>query len=150
GTSHGTGPHRHQHRTIAEHEIHLRLAIPFMRRNTEFLTRPADDFFADCLSTGKNRPQMHIILLVWSLDLTHHLERRRYKEAIAYLVPRHQIEGVSRIEFAHTVRYDGYAIVPTWKQHVVQPPNPGPVGWGPETVVRLGEVLVIKLNRRQM
>src|SRR5207237_4934971 len=53
-------------------------------------------------------------------------------------------------ESAHTVRYDSHAVVPTRKQYVVQPANPGPVCRGPEPVVRLGEVLVIKLNRRQM
>ena len=63
GASHGTGPHRHQHGTIAQDEIHLRLAIAFMRRNTEFLARPADDFFADRLTTRKNRPQAHVVLL---------------------------------------------------------------------------------------
>src|SRR5262249_30565467 len=104
--------------------------------DTKFLTSPADDFFADRLTTRKNRPQAHVILLAWGLDLTHHFERRRHQEGVTYSVPSHQIKGVSRIEFAHPVRYDGHAVVPTRKQYVVQPANPGPVGWGPETVVR--------------
>src|SRR5262249_24533875 len=100
--------------------------------------------------TRKNRPQAHIILLAWRLDLTHHFESCRHQEGVTYSVPRHQIKGVSRIEFAHPVRYDGHAVVPTRKQYVIQPANPGPICRGPETVVGLGEVLVIKLNRRQM
>src|SRR5262245_55773786 len=78
GTSHGTGPHWHQHGAIAQDEIHLRLAIAFMRRDTEFFTRPANNFLADRLATRKNRPQAYIILLAWSLDMPHHLECRRY------------------------------------------------------------------------
>src|SRR5262249_50375922 len=122
----------------------------FMRRDPEFFTRPADDLFADRLTTRKNRPQAHVILLAWGLDVPHHLEGCWHQEGITYSVPRHQIKGLRRIEFAHAVRYDGHAIVPTRKQYVIQPANPGPVRRGPETVVRLGEVLVIKLNRRQM
>src|SRR5947208_3376922 len=118
GMSHGAGPHRHQHGTIAQDKIHLCLAIAFMRGNSEFFTRPADDFFADCLTSRKNRPQAYVILLAWGLDVTHHLEGCRHQEGIAYPVPRHQIKGVGCIELAHPVRYDGHTIVPTRKQHV--------------------------------
>src|SRR6202008_1941174 len=100
-------------------EIHLCLAIAFMRGNTEFLSRPADDFFANRLATRKNRPQAHVILPAWRLDVPHHLERGRPQEGIADSVPRHQIKGMRRIEFAHTVRHDGYTVVPTRKQYVV-------------------------------
>src|SRR5207302_1265741 len=127
GTPHRTGPHRHQHGTIAQDEIHLSLAVAFMRRDTEFFTRPADDLFTDRLTTRKNRPQAHVILLTWGLDVPHHLEGCWHQESITYPMPRHQIKGMSRIEFAHTVGYDGHAVVPTRKQYVVQPANPGPV-----------------------
>ena len=116
--------------------------------DTECFARPADHFFAHRLATAKHRAQTHIIVATRGRNLTHHLEHGWHEERIAYSVPRHQVEGVGRIEPAHTVRYHGDAIVPARKQYIVQTADPGPVRRGPEAVVRLGEVLMIKLDRR--
>src|SRR5262249_40830027 len=105
GASHRAWLDWQQHRTITEHQVHFGLAVAFVGSDAEFVACPADPFFAHRLAAGKNRPQAHVIVAPRGLDVTHHLECRRHEEGVAYPVPRHQVEGLCRIELAHTVRH---------------------------------------------
>ena len=57
--------------------------------------------------------------------------------------------GLAR-EFCEPVRHDGKAVVEGWEEDIQKPPDPGPIGWGPECVACLGQKIMAHLHTRQM